>query len=447
MTTMKQYDHIQEDFKERMDYDELMNCMRCGFCLPACPTYGETNQNEAASPRGRIALMKAVVDGKKAPDEDFERQLNLCLGCRACEPACPSGVKYGHLLEEARDILNKHKKYSMPVRVIRKAVFNGFFPHQKRVRSVHKLLWFYQKSGIQKVVRGTKILKLMPGEMATMERVLPEIPAPKDMNNRPHHIQPKGQKKKKVAFFSGCLMDTMFMKTNDSTLYLLEKAGCEVIIPHTQNCCGALHAHSGEKEKAKELAKKNILAFEQAEVDYIISNAGGCGAILVEYDELLKDEPEWRERAHNFSKKVKDISEVLVEVGLPPMKLQEQIVTYQDSCHLRNVMNTSISPRKLLTMIEGVTFKEMEGADRCCGSAGIYNLLQPKMATQIIDHKMNDAKATNATTIVTANPGCLLQMKVGIEREKLSDSVRAVHIVDLLAEAVKEAEKAEVIKA
>ncbi|NEU31609.1 (Fe-S)-binding protein [bacterium LRH843] len=441
MTQAKQLETIQGDFKERMDYDELMNCMRCGFCLPSCPTYGETGQNEAASPRGRIALMKAVVDGKKAPDEDFERQLNLCLGCRACEPACPSGVKYGHLLEEARDILNKHKKHSLPEKIVRRAVFDGLFPHQNRMRSLHQMLWLYQKSGVQKMVRGMNLLKIMPGDMATMEKALPDIPSPKELKARPHHIKPNGTVKKKVAFFSGCLMDTMFMKTNDSTLYLLEKAGCEVIIPKTQNCCGALHAHSGEKEKARELAKKNILAFENEQIDYIISNAGGCGALLVEYDHLLKDEPEWHDRAKQFAKKVKDISAILVEVGLPPMKLPEQIVTYQDSCHLRNVMNGSNPPRKLLQMIDGITFKEMKESDRCCGSAGIYNILQPEMSTQIIDHKMVHAKATKATTIVTANPGCLLQMKVGVERENLSDTVRAVHIVDLLAEAVLFSEK------
>lgn len=437
----KNVEALKKDFKERIDYDELMNCMRCGFCLPSCPTYIETKQNEAASPRGRIALMKAVVDGKKEPDEEFERQLSLCLGCRACEVACPSGVHYGQLLEEARDILNEHKKHRLAVRAIRKAVFDGLFPHQKRMRSVHKLLWFYQKSGMRKIVRKTKILKLLPGELATMERVLPEIASPKELEQRPTHVVPKGEKKKKVAFFSGCLMDTMFLKTNDATLFLLEKAGCEVVIPPSQNCCGALHAHSGEKEKARLLAKKNIEAFEREEVDYIISNAGGCGAMLFEYDQLLKDDWAWAERAKNFARKVKDVTEILLEVGLPPMRLPEQVVTYQDSCHLRNVMKTSSAPRQLLKQIEGVTFHELQGADQCCGSAGIYNIIESEMAMQIIDHKMENVKATKATTIVTANPGCLLQMKVGIEREQLSDRMRAVHIVDLLAEAVREAEK------
>ncbi|WP_096201350.1 (Fe-S)-binding protein [Bacillus sp. FJAT-45350] len=428
------------EFQKRMDYDELMNCMRCGFCLPSCPTYGETVQNEAASPRGRIALMKAVVDGKMEPDEDFERQLSLCLGCRACETACPSGVKYGHLLEEARDILNTTKKYSVPVRVLRKTVFNQLFPHQNRMRSLNSLLWFYQKSGVQKVVQKSKVLHVMPGNMATMEKILPSVPSPKRMKNRPSHVQAEGIVKKKVAFFSGCLMDTMFMETNDSTLYLLKKSGCEVVIPQTQSCCGALHAHSGEKDKAKEMAKKNIIAFEEDHIDYIISNAGGCGALLVEYDHLLKDDPEWVERAKAFSSRVMDISEILVEVGPPKMKLTEQTITFQDSCHLRNVMKTASAPRKLLQSIEGVTYKEMKDADTCCGSAGIYNIVQPDMSNDILDHKMVNAKATSASSIVTANPGCLLQMKLGIEREGLSESVRGVHIVDLLAEAVKYAE-------
>ncbi len=304
------------------------------------------------------------------------------------------------------------------------------------MRTLNEMLWLYQKSGLQKVVQRSRILNVVPGNLATMEKVIPNVSSPKEMRNRPRHIKPKESVKKRVAFFSGCLMDTMFMKTNDSTFFLLEKVGCEIIIPESQNCCGALHAHSGEKDKARHLAKMNILAFEKLDVDYIISNAGGCGALLVEYDHLLKDEPDWYRRAKAFSNKVKDISAVLLEIGLPKMKLPEQIITYQDSCHLRNVMNVCEQPRKLLRIIEGVTYEEMKESDRCCGSAGVYNLIQPEMSTQIIDHKMVHVKASKAATIVTANPGCLLQMKLGVEREGLSHTVRSVHIVDLLAEAV-----------
>jgi glycolate oxidase iron-sulfur subunit len=441
MTTVQEQQRIQTQFQEKMNQDELLNCMRCGFCLPTCPTYIESGYQESHSPRGRIALMKAVVDGLIEPDEDFERSLDLCLGCRACEPVCPSGVNYGHLLEEARDIVNQNKKFSMPVRVVRKAVFKGLFPHQNRMRGLTGLIGFYQRSGLQKVARGTGVMKLFPESIATMEKVLPKVPTMKEMKNRPEHLEAIGTKTHKVAFFSGCLMDTMFLETNNATMKLLQLAGCEIVIPKAQACCGALHGHSGEKEDAKALARRNIKAFEDDGVDFIITNAGGCGAFLIDYDHLLKDDPEWKDRALAFAVKIKDISQILVEVGFHEkvkLELPHQVITYQDSCHLRNVMKTASAPRTLLKAINGVEFREMQNADRCCGSAGIYNIVESEMSMQLLDSKMVEAKATHATTIVTANPGCLLQMKLGIEREGLASSMRGVHIVDLLVEAVKD---------
>jgi glycolate oxidase iron-sulfur subunit len=439
MTTEKEREIIQKQFQERMDEDELMNCMRCGFCLPTCPTYIESGFQESHSPRGRIALMKAVVDGLIEPDEDVERSLNMCLGCRACEPVCPSGVRYGHLLEEARDIIQQHKKHSFLVRVVRKLVFHELFPYPERMRMAMGLIGFYQRSGLQSFARKTGLLNILPSSLRQMEKVLPNVPPLKEMKERPHHLAPEGPVKRRVAFFTGCLMDTMFMATNDATMRLLQLAGCEVIIPPAQTCCGALHGHGGEKQKAKELAKRNIEAFERLEVDDIVTNAGGCGAFLMEYDHLLKDEAEWSERAKAFVAKIKDISEVLVELDFQQkrLKVPPQIVTYQDSCHLRNVMKTSAAPRKLLRAIEGVEFREMKDADRCCGSAGIYNIVEPEMSMQILDYKMEMAKQTKAATIVTANPGCLLQVKLGIERAGLADRVRAVHLVDFLLEAAK----------
>ncbi|MBB5324969.1 glycolate oxidase iron-sulfur subunit [Anoxybacillus tepidamans] len=437
MTTAKERATIQQQFQTRMNEDELMNCMRCGFCLPTCPTYIESGFQESHSPRGRIALMKAVVDGLIEPDEDVERSLNMCLGCRACEPVCPSGVRYGHLLEEARDIIAQNKKYSLFVRIIRKIVFSGLFPHQNRMRLLTALVGFYQRSGLQSLARRFGLLNLLPRHLTTMEKVLPTVPTWKEMNDRPKQLTPQGIKKRRVAFFTGCLMDTMFMKTNDATMELLQRAGCEVVIPPAQACCGALHGHGGEKHQAKELAKRNIEAFEQLNVDYIVTNAGGCGAFLVEYDHLLKDDADWAERAKAFTRKIKDISEVLVELNFheTKLKVKPQVVTYQDSCHLRNVMKVANAPRQLLQAIEGAEFREMKDADRCCGSAGIYNIVEPEMSMQILDYKMQMAKQTKATTIVTANPGCLLQMKLGIEREGLSSHMRAVHIVDFLLEA------------
>jgi glycolate oxidase iron-sulfur subunit len=433
----KREQKIHESFREQMDEAELLNCMRCGFCLPSCPTYIETGYDEAHSPRGRIALMKAVHDGLVAPDDDVERSLNLCLGCRACEPVCPAGVNYGHLLEDARDIFNSHKRHSPHVKAVRKTVFNGLFPHQNRMEKAVGLLGMYQRSGLQNVTRKIGFMKLFPKSMQDMEKVLPAVSRKRGRKIESAYA-PVTSKTATVAFFSGCLMDTMFKETNEATIKLLQLAGCEVVIPKDQNCCGALHGHSGEKDTAKELAKRNIDAFEDLNADFIISNAGGCGAFLVDYAHLLKADGEYGERAKAFTTKITDISQLLYELNFHEkikLAVPAQTVTYQDSCHLRNVMHTAEAPRELLKAIEGADYREMERADSCCGSAGIYNIVESEMSMQILDHKMEAVAATNAHTIVTANPGCLLQMKLGIEREGLSDKMRAVHIVDLLLEA------------
>lgn len=343
-------DEIQNGLKERLNYDELMNCMRCGFCLPTCPTYGQTNQYEASSPRGRIALMKGVVDGIIEPDESIERQLNQCLGCRACEPVCPSGVKYGHLLEEARDVIQQSKKHSLPVRVLRHLVFKELFPKKERLKQMNSWLSIYQHSVLQPFVRKTGFLRLLPGNLAQLEKAMPLVSNRRELENRSTYLPAEGKTMRKVAFFTGCLMDTMFMETNQATMKLLQKAGCDIVIPEQQGCCGALHAHGGEKDLAKKLAKANIQAFETSDADDIVLNAGGCGAQLTEYEYLLKDEPEWKERAKAFASKVKDFSEILVEQNFmrSNLSLPEQTVTYQDSCHLRNVMKTFSAPRLLI---------------------------------------------------------------------------------------------------
>ncbi|MCI4129178.1 (Fe-S)-binding protein [Bacillus haynesii] len=440
MTTANERKVIEQQFKQRMDEEELLNCMRCGFCLPSCPTYIESGFQESHSPRGRIALMKAVVDGTIEPDEDVERSLELCLGCRACEPVCPSGVNYGRLLEEARDIIQQNKKHAFPVKVLRRAVFKGLFPHQNRIRALTGMLGIYQRSGMQNVIRKSGLLRLLPDHLAKMEAVLPKVPDMKQLKKRPHLLPAIGERQKRAAFFSGCLMDTLFLDTNTATIELLRLAGCEIIIPEQQTCCGALHGHSGEKSEAILLAKRNIQAFEDSNADFIVTNAGGCGAFLKEYDHLLKDDSEWRERAASFTRKLKDFSSVLLELNFDQQSLElpQQIVTYQDSCHLRNVMKTSAEPRRLIRSIKGIEFKEMKNAESCCGSAGIYNIVESEMSMKILDTKMEAAAATRAATIVTANPGCLLQMKLGIERAGLTDQVRAVHLADLLLEAVQE---------
>ncbi|MGM8211923.1 (Fe-S)-binding protein [Virgibacillus sp. W0430] len=427
---------IQAAFKTKMDYDEILNCTRCGFCLPSCPTYVETG-DEVHSPRGRIAIMKGLVDGTIEPSEEVKRSIDLCLGCRACEPVCPSGVQFGHLLEQARDAIYQNNQQSIFEKWIRKASFNNLFPYQNRMIGLTSLLGLYQRSGIQQTARRVGFMKLFPAHLQAMEKVIPEVPKRKELKRRPSHLKPYTKQQKKVAFFSGCLMDTMFMHTNDATTKLLQYAGCEIVIPQSQGCCGALHGHSGEQDRAREMAKRNIEAFEQMEADYIITNAGGCGAFLVDYTYLLKDDPAWSERARFFTNRIMDISRILIELDFHKLALQldEQIITYQDSCHLKNGQKTFTEPRQLLNSIKGAQYVEMQDADRCCGSAGIYNMIEPDMSMQILGYKMKQTIKTKAKTIVTANPGCLLQMKLGIEREGLADQIRAVHIVDLLLEA------------
>lgn len=434
---------IQQTFQQQMDEKELLNCMRCGFCLPSCPTYIESGQQETHSPRGRIALMKAVRDGVIEPDEDVEHSLNLCLGCRACEPVCPSGVKYGRLLEDARDIIQQHKKQSIPVKLVRRVVFKGLFPSQSRMRKAAGLLRFYQTSGLQTAARKTGMLKVLPPHLRLMEQALPKVP--RQQKSRLTEYKAAGPARKRVAFFTGCLMDTVFSSTNEATIQLLQLAGCDVIVPPIQTCCGALHGHSGEKEQAKQLAKRNIEAFEEIDADAIVMNAGGCGAFLSDYDHLLCDDPDFQKRSEVFSKKITDISDILVELEFHrhmPLALPEQVITYQDSCHLRNGMGVLHAPRVLMKAIHGVSFKEMKDSGRCCGSAGIYNILQPKMSMQILDHKMTEASQTKAAAIVTSNPGCQLQMAAGIKRSGHSPSMRAVHLADLLLEAVLYGKKA-----
>lgn len=432
-------DLLSEELRLTLDYDQLTNCMRCGFCLPACPTFNETGL-EPASPRGRIAMMKAVADGLMDPDTAFEDQMNQCLGCRACEPACPADVKYGQLIEQTYEAIEKHAEHTFMVKLMRKLTFKHLFPHQNRMKMIGLALKIYQKSGVQFLTRKLGIMKLFPKQLRGMESILPETSYKGVIEQIGEFHPAKGDTIARVGMFRGCLMDMMFTETNINTVKLLTEAGFEVVIPHTQNCCGALQAHSGEQDIAKDLARKNIKAFKDAEVDYIVSNAGGCGALLVEYDHLLRDEPQWAEGSVWFAERVKDISQILVEKGRLP-EFAEQTketvrITYQDSCHLRNVMKSGNAPRQLMKQVSNVSFIELEGAETCCGSAGIYNLTQPQMAEQILSHKMEHVNETKAHYLLTSNPGCLLQMKQGIEEHKPEVPMEAQHIVDFLYERV-----------
>jgi glycolate oxidase iron-sulfur subunit len=442
---------LAQTLVKKLDYEQLSNCMRCGFCLPACPTFNETGM-EPESPRGRIALMKAVADGIMEPDQMFRDQMDHCLGCRACEPVCPADVKYGQLIEQARDAIEDHPNHGATVSWLRRLFFRWIFPHHSRMRLLGGLLQFYQKSGLRRLVRRLGIMKLFPAHMRDMEQVLPDASSQGVIQRIGTLYPAKGPKLGRVGLFRGCIMDVMFTDTNVNTVKLLSEAGFEVVIPQTQNCCGALHAHSGEMDLAKDLARKNIQAFKAADVDYIVSNAGGCGALLVEYDHLLHEEDDYRSDAAWFAERVKDISALIVEKGrelnfnseanvdakneIMTEPKEEVRITYQDSCHLRNVMKSGSAPRQLMRSAANVEFVELEGADRCCGSAGIYNVTQPQMAGQILEHKMEHVNDTKARFLLTSNPGCLLQMKLGIERHNTDEPMEAMHVVDFLYERI-----------
>lgn len=418
------------------DLDEIMNCMHCGFCLPTCPTYVQTGL-ETYSPRGRIALMKGVATGQLPVDAEFEHHMNACLGCRACETACPAGVPYGGLLETAREVVQETKKIAERPSAVRHLIFKRIFPHPKRVRRLGHLLWAVQTLGLQSLANRTGLVRILPKALAEMQKSVGTVASPRKRRTRVSRMKAEGETRLTVGMFTGCIMDVMFFETNQATARLLTKAGCDVVFVEAQNCCGAMHAHSGEMSGAKELAQRNIEAFERAGVDFVVNNAGGCGAALKEYGHWFKDDPVWEERARRFASRNRDANELLAE--LPPLRFSKPLpytVTYQDSCHLAHGQGVRNQPRELLRRIPGLKLVEMRQPDGCCGSAGTYNLTQFDMSMQILDGKMEQVRDTQARLIVTSNPGCLLQMKQGIRRAGLEGQMEAVHIIDLLDRAL-----------
>ncbi|MGP7816453.1 (Fe-S)-binding protein [Niallia sp. 01092] len=417
--------------------EQTNQCVQCGYCLPACPTY-LTFEKETHSPRGRINLVKMAAEGQISIT-DAEDAINLCLGCRACETACPSGVEYGKILEAAKEALyqEKRKSASKISGKLEDAMFIKVFSNSKRLQQAADLIWLYQKTGMQNVAHKAKLTKVLPENLAVFESVLPTVTSPKARKNRPNVFYPgvdKVPEKYKVAFFTGCVMDAVFEKINRLSIEVLAAVGFEVHVISNQTCCGALHAHAGRTDDSRMLAKQNIAAFEKIDADFIVNNAGGCGAMLVEYDHLLG--ADWSDRAKVFVSKVRDISELLNTVELPFKKSIGEIVTYQHSCHMTNVQKVVHEPLELIKKIPGVIYKEMENPKMCCGSAGIYNVVNYNESMQILDDKMNNAKNTRASIIVTTNPGCLLQMKLGIKREGLEKQTRTLHLVELLAESM-----------
>jgi glycolate oxidase iron-sulfur subunit len=415
-----------------IEASEYNKCVRCGLCLPTCPTYLET-MTETSGPRGRISLIRAVDQGSlDLLSPGFVHQMSECLDCRACAAVCPSGVQYGNLVEPARAQIEQAKAPSRsPLgRFVRWLLLEVLFGHLAFMRFAAALARFAQRSGLQRLAARTGLLRLVHLDEAAA--LAPEI--------SPRFFTPRGQRftavpqRCTVLLHTGCVMHVAFAHWHEATVRVLQRNGCTVVVPADQGCCGAIAQHAGEPAFAKDLAKRNIQAFERSGAEYYIVNAAGCGSALKEYGHFLRDDAQWAARAEAFSSRVRDVLEFLDEIGLAPgMRDVDAAVTYQDACHLAHAQRIVAAPRRLLAKIPGVRLTEMNESSICCGSAGIYNLTQPEMADRLGKRKAENVRATDADVVATSNPGCAMQMQSHLR--KLNSPMRVKHVIELLDEA------------
>jgi len=414
-------------------YDDYAHCVHCGLCLNNCPTYKLWGL-EADSPRGRIRQIVLVDQGRLPLGDSFVKHIDRCLDCRACETACPSGVEYGKLVEAARAQIEQNYRRPIFSRLARNFVFRGLLSYPKRIALLARLLSFYQRSGLQSVARATRILRVFG--LADKEKLLPRIDREFFFSKLGRTFPAVGPRRARVALFAGCIAQVSFSALHDATIRVLTANGCEVVVPEGQTCCGALAAHAGVRDVARSLARTNLDIFLAGGFDAVITNAAGCGSTLKEYEHLFAAGTAEEEKAHAFREKMRDVTEFLADLGLSarfsalPMR-----VTYQDSCHLLHGQKIREAPRKLLRAIPELELVEMAMADYCCGSAGSYNVTETQTSLALLAEKMKHARATNAPVIVTANPGCLLQMRAGAEIHSTGQEV--VHVMELLDRALK----------
>ncbi len=405
------------------------DCVHCGFCLPACPTYVLWGE-EMDSPRGRIYMIKKAAEGQAPLDRRFQLHMDNCLGCMACMTACPSGVDYSKIIEPTRAQIERNIPRGLSQRIFRKLIF-ATFPHPGRLRLLAGPMRLYQRSGLRTLVRVTGITRLMPKRLAAMEALLPAVPSRRS-RQLPAAVVPATTPRRRVGMLTGCVQQVFFPHVNAATARVLAAEGCHVIIPQDQPCCGALMLHSGLETQAAALAKKMIAAFEAAQVDAIVINSAGCGSTMKEYGYLLRDDPDWAARASAFSAKCKDVSEILCE--LEPQALRhplEMRIAYHDACHLQHAQGVREQPRRLLAGIPGLQVAEIPESSLCCGSAGIYNLLEPDTAAQLAARKVENLLATHAQAVLSANPGCLMQLVNGLRLRGINE-FPTFHLVELL---------------
>ncbi len=412
-------------------YDDYARCIHCGLCLNDCPTYRLWGL-EADSPRGRIRQMLLVDQGRLELGASFVRHIDQCLDCRACETACPSGVEYGKLVEAARAQIEKNYRRPVFSRLLRSLVFQNLLPHPRRIAALARVVRFYQRSGMQSRARRSGLLRLLGLEQR--ERLLPPMEREFFFSRLGKTFPAQGTRRARVAFFAGCVAQVSFSALNDATIRVLTANGCEVVVPEGQLCCGALAAHAGVRDVARQLARNNLDVFLREEFDAIVTNSAGCGSTLKEYEQLFLPPAPEAEKAGAFHEKMYDVNEFLVEIGLvAPLRDVPLRVTYQDSCHLVHGQKIREAPRKLIRAVPGVELIEMPLSDHCCGSAGVYNVTQVDASMALLAEKMRHARATGAQAIVTTNPGCLLQLRAGADIHATGQEV--LHVVELLDRA------------
>jgi glycolate oxidase iron-sulfur subunit len=419
-----------------LDYSVLQKCIHCGMCLPTCPTYDETKL-ERNSPRGRIALMRRVADGQLEVTQAFGQELYFCLGCLTCETVCPAGVRYGEMFEHARADIEQAGVMRNPQRdLVRALTLRWLFTRPRALRAAGRLVWFYQASGLESLMRRLKLTSLFPPRLRALEPLTPRVePQFSDALIRP--VETPADQKHRVGLLTGCVQDLAFSHVNRDTADALLANGCQVVTPRAQSCCGSIHAHNGELELAREMARRTLDAFDLDRFDAIITNAAGCGTHLKNYGHLLHDDPVYAKRAAQWSAKLRDVHEWLAEIGIRvPTAAVPQTVTYHEACHLCHGQKITRQPRQVLAAIPGLKLVELPESTWCCGSAGIYNITQPEMSQKLLWRKISQIEKTGAAVVASANPGCSVQLQAGLRQA--NKACRVVHPISLLAEAYRE---------
>ena len=416
-----------------LSVDGVNQCVHCGLCLAYCPTFSELG-TEMDSPRGRIFTIKSLAEGRMSLTDSVAQHLSLCLDCRACETVCPAGVPYGRLIEAAKVEIERQQPGALPRRLFRWLNFGLLLGHPRLLSLAAAGARLYQTSGLQRLVRRSGLVKLLPGTLPAWEALLPSVPSKAERTPPPRTTLADGPRRARVAMLTGCIQAVVFGAHNRATARVLARNGCDVLVPEGQRCCGALNAHGGDHARALAMARQTIDAFEAVAADFVIVNTSGCGAHMKAYGHLLADDPAYAERAKRFAATVRDLAEFLAQEPLRgPLQPVTMTCTYHDPCHVVHGQKIKSEPRRLLAQIPGLRLVELPESDWCCGSAGIYNLTQPEMATRLLHRKVGHVLETSAEAVVTANPGCILQIQAGLGAHQ--SPVRVLHLVEILDRA------------